>query len=82
MNLENIITLKCIQMIGRMSQMAKEDGFIVSMAPAESYLDPTISNFDFNLLHVYPEWEPIVPGFHYHGNTDFLRVVLAIFNDR
>ena len=42
------------------------DGYIVSMAPPESYLDPTTSLYDGYLLHSYPEWEPLVE-FNYHG---------------
>jgi len=36
------------------------------MAPPESYLDPTTSQYDGSLLHSYPEWDPIVK-FNYHG---------------
>ena len=38
---------------------------------AESYLDPTHHTFDRSLLHNYPEWEPIVPNFNYHGRNTY-----------
>ena len=34
-----------------MSQAAKDAGFLVTMVPPESYLDPTTSAFDLSLLH-------------------------------
>jgi hypothetical protein len=37
----NHFTVESLDMMGRLSQLAKSDGFIVAMAPAESYLDPT-----------------------------------------
>lgn len=46
------------------------DGYIVSIVPPESYLDPTTSLYDGSLLHSYPEWEPIVE-FNYHGRNGY-----------
>jgi hypothetical protein len=42
-----VYTYICIykHMIGEMSQLAKRDGYIVAMAPMESYMDPTTSIF-------------------------------------
>ena len=57
--------------MGEMSQMAKRDGYFVTMAPAESYLDPTTSQFDLSLKHNYPEWESLQPNFHYHGRNSY-----------
>jgi hypothetical protein len=31
---------------GQVSQLAKREGFLVTMAPMESYLDPSSSKFD------------------------------------
>ena len=55
--------------MGEMSQLAKQDGYIVGMAPAESYMDPSTSEFDYNLLHNYPEWTELQPNFNYHGRN-------------
>eukprot|EP01036_Dinobryon_divergens_P031669 gene31669-41112_t len=63
----NIFTPECLDLMGKMSQLAKQDGYIVAMAPAESYLDPTMNGFDRSLLHEYEEWATIQPGFTYHG---------------
>mmetsp|Transcript_23017 Transcript_23017/g.31548 ORF Transcript_23017/g.31548 Transcript_23017/m.31548 type:complete len:414 (+) Transcript_23017:2707-3948(+) len=63
----NHFTPECLDLMGRMSQLAKQDGYLVCMAPAESYLDPRMSGFDRSLLHEYEEWQQIQPGFAYHG---------------
>lgn len=43
----NRFTEACLCLMGEMSQLGKADGYVVSMAPAESYLDPTTSHFDY-----------------------------------
>eukprot|EP00041_Stephanoeca_diplocostata_P034845 m.1207568 g.1207568 ORF g.1207568 m.1207568 type:complete len:209 (+) comp24586_c0_seq96:2193-2819(+) len=53
-----------MKVVGEMSQAAKADGYLVTMVPPESYLDPTLPGFDLSLLHAYPEWHP---EFKYHG---------------
>jgi hypothetical protein len=65
----NHFTLPCLNLMGRMSQLAKQDGYIVAMAPAESYCDPTTSAFDLDLDHSYPEWVELQPNFKYHGHN-------------
>jgi len=71
-NQYNHFTPQCLDTMGRFSQLAKERGnYIVSMAPAESYLDPTYPTFDRSLLHAYPEWQPIIPDFDYHGRNTY-----------
>ena len=57
--------------MGKFSQLLKNAGYIVSMAPAESYLDPTTDEFSLSLLHNYPEWEKDVPEFNYHGRNAY-----------
>lgn len=59
-----------LDLVGEMSQLAKQDGYIVSMVPPESYLDPTTSKFDGSLLHSYPEWESSIT-FNYHGRNGY-----------
>ena len=65
----NQFTIECLDLMGEMSQLAKKDGFIVTMAPAESYLDVKNSGFDRSLKHNYPEWEVLQPNFTYHGRN-------------
>jgi hypothetical protein len=65
----NSFTSECLDLMGTMSQLAKKDGYIVSMAPAESYLDVTTCLYDRSLTHNYPEWETLQPNFHYHGRN-------------
>ncbi len=61
--------MEVLDMMGRFSQLAKRDGYIVSMAPMESYLDPTTSDFNRSCRLTNPEWQPIVPAFTYHGRN-------------
>jgi hypothetical protein len=35
-----------LDLMGGMSQLAKRDGYVVAMAPMESYLDPSTHTFD------------------------------------
>ena len=37
--------VEVLDLMGKMSQRAKKDRYIVAMAPMESYLDPTTSMF-------------------------------------
>ena len=41
----NILTVECLRCMGEMSTLAKNDGYIVGMAPAQSYLDIESSRF-------------------------------------
>ncbi|KAI9141770.1 hypothetical protein BKA69DRAFT_1072603 [Paraphysoderma sedebokerense] len=65
----NTFTIEVLDFMGHFSQLAKRDGFIVSMAPAESYLDPTTSEFDLSLKHEYNEWKGLIAPFTYHGRN-------------
>jgi chitinase len=66
----NHFTVECLNLMGEMSQLAKKEGhYLVAMAPAESYLDPTRNGFDRSLLHEYEEWKGIIPPFPYHGRN-------------
>jgi len=71
----NYFTIECLDLIGEMSQLAKKNGLIVSMAPAESYLDATTSRFDRSLKHIYPEWETLIPKFTYHGHNVYAYLI-------
>lgn len=65
----NFFTAAVLDSVGRFSVLAKEAGYVVSMVPPESYLDPTTSAFDQSLLHAYPDgWQP---AFKYHGHNAY-----------
>ncbi|KAJ3347052.1 hypothetical protein HDU91_006864 [Kappamyces sp. JEL0680] len=61
----NAFTKPVLDVMGEMSQEAKRAGYIVSLAPAESYLDATTHRFDRVLTHASPEY----PDFYYHGHN-------------
>ena len=76
----NTFTWPCLDLMGHFSVLAKRAGYIVAMAPAESYLDPTTSQFDRSLSHLYPEWSDLQPNFRYHGHNTY-AYLLAQVND-
>ena len=67
----NHFTFKELDLIGELSQLLKEKGYIVSMAPSESYLDYSTNEFSLSLLHNHPEWEKEFPNFTYHGRNTY-----------
>ena len=71
----NHFTYKELDIMGEFSQLLKKEGYIVSMAPPESYLDPTTSEFSLSLLHNYPEWEKEFPNFTYHGRNVYAYLI-------
>jgi hypothetical protein len=69
----NEFTVACLDLMGRFSQLAQADGYIVSIVPPESYLDPTTSLFDRSLTHAYPDgWQP---NFRYHGHNAYAYLI-------
>ena len=73
---------ECLDLMGKFSQLAKKAGYVVAMAPAESYLDPTTSDFSLSLRHTYPEWVGMNPtnNFSYHGRNTY-AYILAKYNE-
>ena len=71
----NHFTYKELEIMGEFSKLLKNEGYIVSMAPPESYLDPTTSEFSLSLLHNYPEWEKEFPDFTYHGRNAYAYLI-------
>ena len=61
----NHFSLDTLDRMGEISRLAKRDGFIVTMAPAESYFDVTESVFDLDLDHSSTEY----PDFKYKGRN-------------
>lgn len=63
--IQNHPTHAHLTLIGELSVHAKQAGYIVSLAPSQSYLDSESSQFDIELNHA-PSWKP---DFHYHGRN-------------
>lgn len=76
-NPNNNFTVECLDLVGQFSQMAQSDGYIVSLVPPESYLDPTTPLYDRSLLHAYPEWQP---NFLYHGHNAYALLLVKYGN--
>ena len=61
----NVFSAACLRLVAAMSRAAHDDGFIVSLVPPQTYLDPTNARFDRSLRHADGEgWKP---DFHYHS---------------
>jgi len=73
----NEFTKECLDQMGGLSMLMKENGFIVSMAPPESYLDITSDKFSRRVNLTYPE--PWHDEFQYHG-WNVYAYVLAKWN--
>jgi chitinase len=69
----NEFTVACLDLVVAFSQLLKQDGYLCSLVPPESYFDPTTSLFDRSLLHAYPDgWQP---SFTYHGHNAYAYLV-------
>ena len=69
----NYFTMDVLDRMGEMSSFAKKDGYIVTMAPAESYLDISTSEFSRYVNLTYDEdWHP---EFQYHGRNVYAYVL-------
>lgn len=64
---DNKFTIQRMKLIGEMSVIAKQHGYIVSIAPAQSYLDVNTTVFDLNADH--PPAFGWKPNFRYHGRN-------------
>ena len=70
----NAFTPACMRLVGEMSLAAKRDGFLVSMVPPESYLDPWAGGaFDLSLTHAHEDH----PSFTYHGQNTYAHFLDA-----
>jgi len=69
----NLFTIDCLENMGRFSQTASEDGYIVSMAPPQSYLDIQTNEFSryVNLTDTSKERDGWHDEFHYFGRNVF-----------
>jgi hypothetical protein len=79
-SVNNYFTLDCLDKMGEISRMAKEDGFFVSLAPPQSYLDVhgtrRFSRY-VNLTDEHRQWHS---EFRYFG-TNVYAYLLAKFDD-
>jgi len=64
----NTLAVKTLDLVGGFSQLAKNDGYLITLVPCESYLDPTTSLFDRSLLWPYSDFHP---EFKYHGHNNY-----------
>jgi len=69
-NPNNFFTVGVLDLMGQISQLAKADGFIVSAAPPQSYLDVGTSAFDQSVTHA-PTWKT---DFYYQGHNTYAPV--------
>lgn len=65
----NVFTVQCLDFVGKFSQLAKADGYRVSMVPPESYWDVSSPLFDLSLRHNYPYADGWNTNFYYHGRS-------------
>lgn len=67
----NEFTVACLDLMGRLSQLAQRDGYVVSMVPPESYLDPMAApTFNRSLKFPYDD-QPQHADFLYHGRNAY-----------
>ncbi len=76
----NLFTIETLNWMGKFSELLHNNNYIVSMAPAESYLDPSTSEYSLSLLHDYPEYIDIQPDFKYHGRNVY-AYLLSKYNN-
>jgi hypothetical protein len=70
----NTFTEATLNIVVDMSVAAKASGKLVTMVPAQSYLDPTTSEFSQSLLNAYSDWHPT---FTYHGLNSYAYFLVA-----
>ncbi|GMH85926.1 hypothetical protein TrST_g9946 [Triparma strigata] len=68
----NYFSKECLLLMGDLSQLLHDAGYIVSMAPPESYLDIQTTEFSkyVNLTYPSDDWN-IDPPFSYHGHNTY-----------
>jgi chitinase len=75
----NLFSRDCLEFVGQISRMAKKDGYIIGMAPPQSYLDIHNPNFSrsVNLTESDRPWHN---EFHYFG-ANVYSYLLAKYGD-
>eukprot|EP00658_Telonema_sp_P-2_P083324 TRINITY_DN8995_c0_g1_i5.p1 TRINITY_DN8995_c0_g1~~TRINITY_DN8995_c0_g1_i5.p1 ORF type:complete len:359 (+),score=66.90 TRINITY_DN8995_c0_g1_i5:248-1324(+) len=74
---QNAFTLPLLKLMGDMSKLAREEGYVTSLTPCESYLDVSSPYFDLSLTHAYVEW----PKFAYHGANTYAYLLAEPYGD-
>jgi len=74
---DNVITPACIRLVGELSQTAKKNGYIVTMVPPQSYLNPAVLDVDLNLRHS----SPCAPTFRYAGQNAYAALLAKYGSD-
>lgn len=64
----NVFSINCLEKMGCISEMAKKDGYIIGVAPPQSYLDVQSSRFSRYVNLTEPE-RPWHGDFHYFGSN-------------
>eukprot|EP00804_Cyclotella_cryptica_P003971 CCRYP_013902-RA/>CCRYP_013902-RA protein AED:0.00 eAED:0.00 QI:237/1/1/1/1/1/2/788/430 len=64
----NVFTVQCLNRMGEISRLLKEEGYIVTIAPPQSYLNTRTQSFSryVNLTSPTRTWHP---RFHYFGSN-------------
>lgn len=65
----NVFTMATLRTMGDMSVLAKEEGYIVAMAPAQSYMDYSTPVFSRSVA--FAPHEPWQQDFFYHGRNTY-----------
>lgn len=72
----NNFTYKELDIIGKFSQLLKKEGYIVSMTPRESYLDPSTNEFALCLINNNnSEGENILNDNSYNGRNIYSYII-------
>lgn len=69
----NMFSLEALDLMGALSILAKQEGYTVAMAPAQSYLDSGTTNFS-RQVH-FPPREPWHQEFFYSGRNAYAYIL-------
>jgi chitinase len=75
----NVFAMDCLEKMGCISRLAKKDGYVIGMAPPQSYLDLQSSTFSRRVNRTEPD-RPWHDEFHYFG-ANVYAYVLAKYGD-
>jgi len=68
---DNYFSIACLDLMGGMSRLAKADAYVVTIVPAQSYLD--VENTAFSLyVNLSQSWAPTFP---YHGANVYAYLI-------
>ena len=71
----NKFTFAELDLMGEFSQIMKDNGYIVSMAPSESYVDYRTDEYSLNLTYCHKEWQSEAKNFFYHGKNVYTYLI-------